>query len=322
MLPSHSLLHLKSSIVPKQGPNTDFGLYSCDFVSGSIWRKIWVEYSCSTCLAAWLNDCLASFPAHVDGTKDNDTTLSLIFPTRFLSSGSTTRWLQGSPAGRHASQVLRVGMQTCKRAMACDCGEHESTASGFCGCWIKKHWAWVLQTKLGDLLAGAAKHSNASRPHAITVTAKVWACHSQAKPLRDCFFCCRLHIFCHGSVSVVTADVVLVAEFSLFWFAVFIHCPWSWITEIPFVVKSFTDLAGLDTVQHMVICEFVCISGRLSYVCSLMIFFLSDITWLHSYIWPRWHIKHELLIAASSCCPLPALWWWGLCCVILTPWLR
>lgn len=58
----------------------DFGPHSCGFASGSVSSRIW-EHFRTTCHANWLNDCLASFRIHVVGTKDNDTTLSLLsFP--------------------------------------------------------------------------------------------------------------------------------------------------------------------------------------------------------------------------------------------------
>lgn len=87
-----------------------------------------------------------------------------------------------------------------------------------------KHRAWVLHTKVGEFLAVVAKHSNASRLHAIMVTAKVWICHCHAKPLHDCFFSGYIHPMLRhsgsGTVSVVTADVVQV-----FWFSFWCCCP-------------------------------------------------------------------------------------------------
>lgn len=46
----------------------------CGLACGSMLRRFESSFV-TTCLAEWLNDCLTRFPAHVDDSKDNDTTL-------------------------------------------------------------------------------------------------------------------------------------------------------------------------------------------------------------------------------------------------------
>lgn len=136
--------------------------------------------------------------------------------------GFELRWLQGFPAGWHVSQVytqvlikfefIEIVTYNYTSTIMLKCISHarEGTQS-----WEQllgpdwKYWAWMWHTKLGECLAVTAKHSNANRPHAITLSAKVGVCHGHAKLLRVWFSGCIYSELGHSGPGSVLLSVLI-----------------------------------------------------------------------------------------------------------------